>query len=166
MKRSMALLLVIMCIAGCATVPVLKEPIKKQETVNVAMDALWPDLVTIVTEGGNIINVADKPSGVIAFKKILKKDEVRKYALEKAPGLIGYNKGDAYVTIRAKAIDDKSTSITITSQIQGFITAGYTRQQFTYDLSSNGQLEKDLFNIIKAQCGEVDYKWMENNTEK
>lgn len=160
MKRNICLFFIVMCLAGCATVPTLKEPIKKQERIDVAMDALWPNLVTIVTEGGNIINVCDKPSGVIAFKKILKKEDVRKYALEKAPGLIGYNKGDAYITMRVKPLDEKSSSITISSQLQGFITAGYTRQQFTYDLSSNGELEKELFDTIKAQCGQVDYKWM------
>ena len=154
MKNILVVLLACVFLAESATASVSNTPIKKQETIKVGLDSLWGNLITIIAESGGFINVADKPTGIITFKKALTKDEIRKYAVEKAPmASAGYIKGDAYITIRVKPIEQDSTSITITtSQMQGYVP-GYPGHLLTYDVNSNGKLEEDIFNTIKAQCG-------------
>ncbi|MFC1548805.1 hypothetical protein ACFL5E_02480 [Candidatus Omnitrophota bacterium] len=163
------LLLVVVCcltLTGCATIPRLQAPVVRESTYNVSYDKIWPHLVTIVTEGGNFVNVADKGSGILTYTTVLNKEQLKEYVLQKPPAVpIGayYNNGEAQITLRVRKVDENSIVIKVSSKIKAQICNMFGTVVPPFQgvmLNSNGNLEKDTFKMVEAQAGLKQYKWM------
>jgi len=168
MKRLVALTLICCFIAGCATIPKLSAPLKREESFSMSFDTVWPALVTIVTEGGNIVNVADKDSGIITYRAQLPRKQLEDYLLQKPPAFpIGayYGSGEAHVTLRVQPLSEEKTNVRITSQIKAQLHNMFGEPLLysgSHNLNSNGRLEEDVFKMISSQIGTTKYKWLES----
>jgi hypothetical protein len=151
-----------LALTGCVT-PMVKEPVTKETTLNCPFDKVWGSAVTAVAEGGNEINVAEKSSGVIAFKRKLNKGDVAKYSSDKPNqppwpiGVMGahYANGELIGNLRVKATADTNITVSCTIRMSALLCDIMGQPVFAFGgptpkaISSNGTFEEEVFTAIK-----------------
>ncbi len=167
-KKCIAIAAAALALAGCATVPTMENPKRRDIVLEKPFAEAWSGLTSAATQSGYFVNAADKDSGLITFTMNLTKQESKDFIMQKPPSFpIGgyYDKSKAYITLNVKDIDGKSTKITamtkIESAVHNMFGESLEYMQGKAELNSNGGVEDKVFKMIQTQVGVTDYKFMD-----
>jgi hypothetical protein len=158
MKKLLAVfvLIVNLGVIGCKTLPETKTPAPQARVYQKEYTRAWNALMALLTNGRYVVTTADKNSGLIQYDKRLTRQQVKKYALEKAPMFpIGctYGEGTAHVNIYMKRLSERTTSIKVDSQIETNLQRVMGEHVEEMRLDTNTTFEHDTFWLIEAAVG-------------
>ena len=167
-KKFIALAASAMILAGCATVPTMESPKRRDIVVEKPFAETWSGLTSAATQSGYFVNAADKDSGLITFTMNMTKQESKDFIMQKPPAIpLGayYDKSKAYITLSVKDIDGKSTKVTAMTKIEtslhNMFGESLEYMQGKVELNSNGGVEDKVFQMIQTQLGNTNYKFMD-----
>lgn len=142
---------------GCASAPVEERPeIDRVRVFSAGYDAVWAQLLEAVTTGEEELNLVDKSTGFISFKKIIELDDVERYAFDDSG--MRLIRASANMVFKARPIDRGRTRVEINTK---FIVAGrkwldVLLQREKQDvLDSKGWLEREYFERLSSLLHDV-----------
>jgi hypothetical protein len=158
MKKLIRLFALIACLSliGCVTLPKTETPIEKARVYQKNYTRTWNALMALFTHGRYAVTMADKNTGLIQYSKRLSRQQVKKYALKKAPMFplgCAYGEGTAHVNIYVRKVNERNTSIKVDSQIETYLTSMMDENLGGMRLDSNAVFEHDTFWLLEAAVG-------------
>lgn len=145
----------ILLLGGCAAViPKPDKPILNSRTFEASYDEVWDVMLQALTASGELITVAQKEIGLVAFQKKIPLHMLEKVAL--APkGVLALSNHwvivfpVAQINVVALKSDNKHTSVTINAKIVGDFGKPWTNFR-AQELASNGTLENEYLDKIQV----------------
>ncbi|MCL4510012.1 MAG: hypothetical protein M1470_02945 [Bacteroidetes bacterium] len=152
-RRLMLALLLGPVLAGCASVPV-PPAIQDTEIINAPFDKVWSAIVGTLAEQSLPIQSIDKASGLVTTQfvvfanGILAQRAIDKVAVKPSSLLYTWSGGRYMLSIFVTKSGENQTRVKITTHIEAFENNVTYSWMICY---SNGTIENQLFNAIKAK---------------
>lgn len=150
--QSYICLLLFLFFCGCAsTSSNIKYHIEKSRVYSVSFDAAWQKIIQTVIGDCDLINLAEKESGILAFQRHIPVKDIDRYALNDSGLLLDRTLANIFLVVSRE--DDQHVRITINTRIAATgrsLTDVFLSRNRQVLLPSKGVIEKDCFDRFKA----------------
>lgn len=151
-KKSFIILLLLSFLYGCSALTVKRDESKSIKAYAYSYDAVWNDLIDVISQKGDTITLKNKEKGIIltGYDQMPIKELKR---IGKMPPLeISSNLAGAWLYARnkvdysVKAVSSQQTEVKIIVYLQAFNASG----QRWINIFSNGTKEKEIFDELQS----------------
>ena len=150
-------LIIFAIVAGCATTPADKPPIKDAQTIQASFDEVWRATVSTFAEMALPIESMDRGSGLITTRPLsftggwAAPKEIDRVAQKPSVFLGTWSGGRYTLNVLVTAKGKISTKVKITTHIEAY--EDYMTGQW-HTCHSKGVIEKQIFDSIELKVGQ------------
>lgn len=146
MKRVLVILGLLM-LSGCTTMPINSSPAKQEEVFNLSFDDVWKQVVEVLSDENYPIESIEKDSGLITTEFISTGgDQIQRIARLEKGMFFAWTTGSYKLNIFVVSIDDSHTRVKINPYIKAY---NYILESWKQRASSTGLIERSIFRRIK-----------------